>query len=275
MIERAYHPLNRTDAIDAYLNGAFTEKDLYTAFRDNNYNDATAKRMVEIQKVKFARRINNLTGVWSIKKTIKAYKDGTIDGLTADRLLEPLMVNVEQRQKVISDSDDEVKADGRAAVIKRVRRAFLTGAMDDIEARKKMTARRIPAVRQEDLIDRWIEERDGRYKEPVAAMVLKWVQFQVTTKEEARQRLLRLGYPSYDADRMIAVAVEQGTDRVASKVDATVTRRNKTLAGVRARQKASNLTITERQRELEAQAARIVEEQEALRLELIDRLSPK
>lgn len=275
MIARSYHPINRTDAIAAYMNGGFNELELYHAFRDNNYNDQTAKRMVELQKLALGKRIASQTGLWTIRKTIKAYQDGTIDGLTCDRLLTPLMPVPEDRVKAIRDADDEVRSSGIATVIKRYRRGLMTGLVTEGECRSALLDAGVTTQRTGDLISGWVHERDGRYKEPAATQILKWVTYQVVTVKVASERLDRLGYAQEDVARMIDLAILQGRDRVASTYDATTNRREKTYKSAKERIKATDSNLTARQLALELRARQVADELELIRAELIDRDGPK
>lgn len=275
MIARSYHPINRTDAIDAFVNGSFSETDLYHAFRDNNYDRDTAIRMVGIQKVKLARRVNTLTGVWSIRKTIKAYQDGTIDGMTCDQLLAPLLVDPNQRNQAIKDADVEVRAQGVAASIKRYRRAVLTGLMSDGMVMAALKDAGVPVARIPDLMQRWSEERAGRYREPAATQILKWIAYQVVSVADARERLFRLGFVEEDIDRMIALAVVQGRDRVLAEYDGSVRRKEATYKSVKERRKAIDSALNARALALEKQALDVADEMELVRAELGDRLKPK
>lgn len=275
MIARSYHPINRSDAIQAFLNGAFTEAELYESFRDNNYDEPTARRMVDIQKVALGKRVTAQTGVWTVRMTIQQYERGTIDGVTCDRLLTPLLPDAAQRARAILDADEHVKAQTKEQQIKRFRRALITGAEATPTVRQSLVDIGVSLSRSIDLITQWEAERDGRYKEASAAQILKWITYQVVSVEQGKERLSRLGYIPQDIDRMAALATVQGNDRVGSQYDASVGRKEKTYKSVKERQKATDAALTLRQKQLESQARALAEEAELIRAEFIDRNGPK
>lgn len=236
LLSVSYHPINRTDGIAAYLSGAFSEDDLYHCFRDNGYDDPTAKTMVKIQVVASARRNNNLTGVWSIKETIKAYKDGVIDGLRADLFLQPLMPNPVERAKALQLADMQVVADNNRAWIGQIKREYIFGATNDEQCVKRLTDFGVNAQRAKDLNDTWRAARVGKFREPSAKQVLGWLTYGIISAPDCFSRLDQLGFQKSDIDRMITQAIIGWGERVEKKIEKSqkrVDEINKSMKDVR------------------------------------------
>lgn len=205
------HPINRTDAIDAYHAGAFTEEDLYEALRDNSYDEINAQRVVDIQKVKRGRRLANLTGVWTFRKIVKAYQDGTIDGVRADQLLTPLLTDPQQRQDVLSSANEEVQANVRKQGIVKARRGYFVGEWDREQTRKSLLDLKVEPARVEQLIQKWEFERTGRFREPTVRLLVQWYVVGAISQDELFRRCSNLGFNNDDCRRIVIQANDSST----------------------------------------------------------------
>lgn len=270
----SYHPINRTDGIQAYLSGAFTVDQLYHCFRDNGYDEATAKTMVDIQVTAAARRNNNLTGLWSIKKTINAYMDGIIDGVKADAFLVPLMPNPAERTRALQLADQEVVAGNNREWLRYERRRYIFGETDDRQCIEALEARGVTARRAADLNDTWRALRVGRFREPTAKMVLGWLAKGIINTSDCFTRLDRLGYKTEDINRMINQGIIDWGERIEGKIDKYEKKKEKITKSMKDMRKST-------ESELSAQAAvlqaRITDYQNNLanvRKEMSDRAIP-
>lgn len=207
------HPINRTDAINAYQANAFDEKQLYEAFRDNNYSPDDAQRSVDIQKTIRGRRFANLTGVWTFRKIVQSYQQGIIDTDKADALLKELMPDAVLRQDILSKANDEMNAKVKVTKIKKARRAFFTGEWTQDETRKYLDDIGVEPQRIHQLIDTWDAERTGRFREATVEMLRKWFVINVITQDDMYGRLIRLGFSDIDTRRIIAQAVDDSVQR--------------------------------------------------------------
>lgn len=198
------HPITRTDAIDAYHSGAFTEDELYNAMRDNMYSPENAQRLVDIQKVKRARRITNLTGAWSIRKILNEFRKGTIDRRKANDLLEPLIVDANQRADALDKCTDEVWSQVRAAGIKKARRAFFVGEWDARQTENELERLGVEGTRIAQLLAWWESDRTGRFREPTVRMLVDWMRIGAISDQECYRRAVNLGFNEVDASRIVA-----------------------------------------------------------------------
>lgn len=219
ILDVSYHPINRTDAIDAYFSGSFTEDNLYHAMRDNGYTDVDAKRLVAIQKAKRGGRLANASGIWTQRQILAAYMDGVIDGMKCDRLLEPLVVDPGVRQTLITAADTRVEARVTAAEIARIKRSYMVGMFTDLQAQQALANVLVTESRRGGLVRQWNSARQGRLREPTAKMVIDWATGGVISLTDMFTRLQNLGYIDSDISRMVAL-VQKKSDTTAQKATA-------------------------------------------------------
>lgn len=244
------HPINRTDAIDAFQANAFTEKDLFEALRDNSYSEENAERLVNIQKIKRGRRLANLTGVWTFRKIIKAYQDGTITRAKADTLLSDLLPDPAQRQSELGRADDEVHAKNRAVAIKKAKRAFFTSTWDHKRTRDYLLAHDVPEERIGDLLTQWEEDRTGRFREPTVRLLVQWFTAGVISQDDLFRRSLNLGFTEIDASRIVAQAVDTDVRRRRGDMYQTKAGYKSVVQNMKQAERSDNEFLIERRAEI-------------------------
>lgn len=272
LIAISYHPMTRTDALAAYHADAMDATELIDRLRDTGLDEPTAERVVEIQRITKARRAANISGVWTIRKVAKAYKDGALLAFDADAMLQPLIPDAQQRFDLLRGVDAEIDADTRRARIKRIRREHLTGARPDAQIEAQLLGMRIPQLRIDSMMAQWQDDRTGRLKEPAAKMVVDWLKAGVVTAEVAHERLMRIGYMREDADRMVTMGLkgqELAADQRARKVQADVRR---IIKDQRQAARESKEELEKAQRSAEKEAERLAKEIERIRKELMSRM---
>lgn len=206
-IEVSYTPINRTDSVRAYMIGAFNEERLYHAFRDVRYSERDARTLVEFYKQDKARRVRNISGVWSIKKIVRYYKAAVISRDTAAELLQPLQPNRAGVDEILNAADLELQADIRATNIKGLRRGFMVGEYSEPEVYGSLKLWQLDDAQAARLAKLWTVERDTRFKMPTVAQIAAWVKAKLIGVEQARIRLKNFGYKQEDADRIILKAL--------------------------------------------------------------------
>lgn len=274
LLDISYHPITRTDAIDAFLSGAFDRDQLYHVFRDNGYDDPTAQTMVRIQETKKARRDNNLTGVWSIRKTINAYREGVIDANEADRLLTPLLPNAQTRRDALDLADREAEAGIQRSRIKRLKRGYIFGAYDDGAINQALIAIGVTPLKARQLRESWHEDKLGKYREPTARMIVGWLRTGVIVTGDAVARLLLLGYAQWDVDRMVNQAVIEWAERQEGKIDKAEKRADKIAKSTKTVRKLNQTQLQDQLAEAEAEIARRNADIGRIRKEMSDRGLP-
>lgn len=208
LIAVSYTPINRTDAVRAYMMGAFTDEQLYDSFLNTRYSERDARLMLDFYRKDKARRLRNVSGSWSARKVMRYYKGGLLTEQEAKALLADVLPNLHLVNVTIHEAQLEMQADQRAQMIKATKRGFILGEYTADQVRRQLEKWGVEAAAVKRLIDLWTVERDGRLKQPTVAMLGKWVAKSIITVEECQRRLRNLGYGAADSDRIIAAALK-------------------------------------------------------------------
>jgi len=268
LIAISYHPITRTDAVDSYHSGAIDRNQLLTFMLDNGYAPDNAERLVQIQEVKRARRLSNLSGVWTIRKVLSAYKRGEINGLKADDLLRPLIADPGQRQLQLQGAQDELDSQTRGEAIKALQRAYFVAAIEEPQARDQLRQLGMDDFQAERLVMGWDAKRRGRFREPSAKMVIDWMRLGVITPEVAHVRLTRLGYERPDVDRMVWQGMVVHGDRLRAEADRAEAKMRRIIKDARDAHRAGTDALEKRRKELEKQLKELEKERERVSGEL-------
>lgn len=262
------NPINRTDSVRAYMIGAFDEERLYHAFRDVQYSDRDARTLVEFYKQDKARRGRNLSGTWSVRKTIRYYKSGWVNREQAFDLLRPLFPSDRATNDTLELADQELAADLRAAQLKALKRGFLYGEFSERTTAQLMRQFGMDGPQAERMLALWTVERDGRFRQPTIAMLTKWLKANIIDVEQMRARLVNLGYRLTDADRIIASALKwsyEGEAPTPDELSGAVTEM------IRSQKEAKGKATSW----LQDQAKKLEQSLIRVRAELLRRLSPR
>lgn len=203
-LEVSYAPITRTDAIRAYMIGAFTSERLYHAFRDNGYNDEDAKTLLRVFEQDKARRISNQTGTWTIRKVVRYYKAGGITRAQAAAFLYPLQPDSVAIEAVLAAADAELDADTRQARIKGLRRGYFVGEYSEKEVITSLAEWGVDRRQVDRLLVMWTVTRDTRFKELTVTQITDLAKKGLLTAVEMHRRLMNLGYTRNDADLLTA-----------------------------------------------------------------------
>jgi hypothetical protein len=212
LIAVSYSPINRTDAVRAYMMGAFSDEQLYDSFLNTRYSPRDAKLMLSFYKQDKERRLRNVTGSWSARKTISYYKNKLITREEAEQLLAGLVPSRALVVKTLEEAELEMNAAERGVRLKALKRGYMLGEYPESDLIAIMTRWGLDQEQADRLRVVWSIERDGRLKQPTVAMLSKWLHTSIISVEEARNRLFNLGYKLADADRIIAAALKMNYD---------------------------------------------------------------
>jgi len=192
---------------------------------------------------------------------IKAYKDGSINYGEAVTLLQPLIADGSQITDTLKAADTELKADTTARWIRKVRKAYLVGEYDTVQAGVSLKSLGVDPSRAAELVELWRADRDGRYKEPAVGMLRKWAMDGLITADDMYNRLTRLGYNELDANRIIAATQHDINVAATKEFEKVMHQLEKNYKDSKAVQKAT-------QAELEKRLAAIQKEQEKIQKEI-------
>jgi hypothetical protein len=261
----AYVPMTKTDAVRAYEIGYFNDDQLYHVMRDNRHDEVTARTMVGFYNQQRNRRLSNSSGVWTIRKILKAFKEGTLTSDEAFAQLHPLMSDVRQRQQALDGADREVKAERMGRWIKVYRRAYFVGEASDVRTRTDLTNLGLDPKRIDDLLDEWYSDKVGRYREATAGKLIKWAVLNIISADELYKRLRTLGYSDIDANRMIYEAMDRQNKQTVNEINKIVKDLEKRFKDKAQARKATRDELEKRLKELDKERERIMKEQERRR----------
>lgn len=216
MIDAAYVPINRTDAVRAYTIGAFTADRLRDAFLDIGYSPESSDTLVKFHSQDKARKRAFVTGSWSARKIGTYYKKGYINRAKAEELMSPLMADQWEVGRTLDMADDEMAADTRASAVKGVRRGLIAGEHSNREARDLLIKFGVSQTQADSLVTSWAIERDTRYKRVSIKQATEMLEAGLISPDELKRRARNLGYVARDADLIVAKAlgIEGGADGI-------------------------------------------------------------
>lgn len=210
LLDVSYRPITRTDATRAFLIGSFNETQLRSSLLDNGYSPENAELLVNYYRLQRQQRIGNVGSGWTVRKLVKYYQLGRISQAETITRLRKLVDTEEQIRAIIESADQTIEADRRGRVITTLRRGFLVGEMDWVEATDALKENGVDWVTAQRLVDDWTIDRDGRFKQPSTEQVLQWMRKRLIPVGEAMRRLGNLGWKRADGEKMIELAVMQG-----------------------------------------------------------------
>lgn len=267
----SYNPMTRTDAIGAFMANVMSAEELHHRLRDTGLDEPTAKRTVELQSALRARRVANVTGVWTVRKICNAYREGAINGVQADGLLLPLIPDPQQRASVISGTDTERQANVNRARLKALRRRFIQGYHTNAVAFAQLVAMGMAPPVAQQLVDLWDQEHRYPRREATAKMISEWVTQRILSADAAFTRLGNLGYSNEDATLIVHSALVKTVEKVGAEYRRAKQEIKTIISDQRAAQRAAERELTEREKELEKVIKKLEEERERIQKELESR----
>jgi hypothetical protein len=261
----SYQPITRTDAVRAYLIGTLDDAQLRHRFLDLGYTDQDARELVRFYGAQKRQRLANTTGTWTTRKITRMFKEGAIGRAEVERRLLRLLGSERAVQEMVDDVLAEMEADNRRRAVQAVRLAYRYGVYDRGEVQHQLSLLGSAGPQAHALVEAWTIERDSRYRQPTVKMITDWVRQMIISTEEARRRLMNLGYSEPDATAITAAAVMGKVP----EDDAAAAAADPRTAGVVRNARAARQTT---QRGLEERAAALQREMIRIRNEINRRL---
>lgn len=268
VLATSYLPMNATDAQAAFLADTMDAAELERRYLDIGYDRPTAARKVKIQVDLKARRVANLSGVWTIRKIVSAYKEGALTRFAADGLLAPQMTDAKQRADLLDGADAELDSDWRRAKLARIRRSYMVGETDEKKTVGALIGMNIGAQKAQTIVDKWTEEKNGRLREPTAMKIIKWVRQKIMTPDEGWERLLTLGYMATDARRMVYEGIIELNQDALTEQRRVEAERRRIIKDARQAKKEDRAELEKRLKELEKQQKDQQKERDRIQKEL-------
>lgn len=204
MLAISYHPLTNSDARRAYMLGQFTESQLTESMLNNGYSPSDTKLLVEFFKAEKDKTLSIQSGVLSIRKIVKFYKDGAINATEFDQELWSLIPDEHTRQQLFDRTNLEQEAEIRQSCIKYIHKKYMFGELNHAQAELELLQIGVYADQVTRILQKWNCEKDNRLREPRVAMLCDWYTKGYLSNQEYIRRLENLGYSENDSYRIAA-----------------------------------------------------------------------
>lgn len=199
----SYLTMTRMELKQAYFIDSMTREQVYHGLRDVGYDDYGANQILTFYDAQKMQRALATTGLLTTKKIIAAYMDRTIQHADAVNLLRTNGLNDERIVQILDSADTERAIRRKKKVIESIRRRYTVGDMGAEQVIGVLTAYGIETELADPLARQWEEDLQVRGKEITATMLCKWHGRGLITVEQFYLRLVRVGYSTIDAARIV------------------------------------------------------------------------
>jgi hypothetical protein len=228
LIGLSYHPLTRVDVRRMLRIGTITPAEAKSAYLDQGYDELNAQRLADfsVQEAAFSR--NQKGHARAVSAVIRAYRAGAIGrdeaGAQLYLLFQPQRPGAGQAPpptfdtaRALGKEDPQVQRELGIADLERaaqrakeqqraVRAAFISGELDEPQARDVLGRAGTDSDRAAELVRDWGLVRLVRARRLTAPQTLSLAAQGLLSIDEAAERLKRLGYPGDDAAVLVARA---------------------------------------------------------------------
>jgi len=214
----SYRPLTRTDAQRAFQIGALTEDELLGVYQDEGYALENARILVNFTKQLVAERNFKRPLPPRVNKAIKYYLDGihTINQL--EDYLNFYRVDDARQKDILKYARDERKMIIYKNNIDCIRRAYMLGAHDDVQAKAALVNIGMDAALAGENVDLWWCKKKGKAREVSAAKLCEWREKKLITSEQQLRRLVNLGYSVDDATKIVQECESDISERAYKRI---------------------------------------------------------
>ena len=197
LIAISYRPYTRVDIRRMHDTGVLSEAEVYDAYRDIGYNDARARTLTD-----FTIELNRddpdplepLDGL-TRSAVISAYKDGLIDRITAEGLLEAEGVGPDARLIYLNDAELDIEKELRNDQSQTLLIEYENAAISLREAVIALRALPLTPLENEKVELKLRRITAKRTKLPSKADLQKMYKNSVIGKGTFKDQMERLGYP--------------------------------------------------------------------------------
>lgn len=192
LIAISYRPLTRVDVRRAYRLGRLTGKQYVEAYRDLGYTKEKAEILLRFGK--------ELRYQWLRRRAIiKHYVDGVTTWDEVERHLGRYRVTRQELGDLQREALLRIKARTSAACTRALKRRYLTGELDEGEARLALVQSGTDHSGATQILSGWKCEKDARGRAFNATTVCRLAERGLIGPEEVITRYVRLGYSERDA----------------------------------------------------------------------------
>jgi len=196
--------LTRVDVRRLYELGIFNEDDVFFAYIEAGYSEEHAKVLTEFTILQvISEEINKVRN-----ELIEAYVDGAISLDELRSYLEGLHINKTAVEVLLAYAEWKKSNELRKKIIKAIRERFLDGDLDEVGVTTELAKWGFRVEEINRYLDLWGEERRAKRKYLTKTEIVKAFKKGIFDWDEAKKRLVTLGYEEEDAEVLLKLAGE-------------------------------------------------------------------
>lgn len=213
MMNIGYQPLTRTDLSRAYAIRAVDDAELKSGLMDGGYQDADADILV-----RFYRRQRKLARVRTMGRLtprimVGKYAKGYISRSDLETYYLTLEYTLDEVDEALKFADLERSYQNRQAIVTRTKGEYRSGLIGPDVARNALINSGISLAEANMLISQWAPAKSPRSKQVSATQLCAWRSKRIITPEQQLQALIRVGYESIDAHRIVETCEAELTEK--------------------------------------------------------------
>lgn len=199
----SFRRLTRVDARRAYEVDAMDDTEFMEQLLDLGYQKSDAEKLFTFFKIEKERKLKAKMGFPPPAFWTKQYIAMNITQDEYEEALYDLDIPQETVNRMVDFGQTQRRFNAREQIIKTTKQQFVAGLISEDEARSRMANEGIPSELVGELLPTWYRVVKIRKKEIPAATLCKWRSLNVITPGQQTQALIRLGYSTEDARRIV------------------------------------------------------------------------
>ena len=196
ILNTSFTLLTRVDIRRFFELGVISREAVVDEFVRRGYSDEDSDRQAEFADKNLTRKIRN-------SPVVKSYARGEIPEADLRVELQRLGARPAAEQEGVDAGKRLLSIDTRKKCLRSLRKRFLLGDFDVLEARDLVIGLGLDADQAQVIVNGWACERDHRDKLASANVLCGWLERGAITAGEMVERLIRLGWDDQDALRLL------------------------------------------------------------------------
>lgn len=225
LLSVSYHPITNTDARRAFQIGFLTYDELVSRTRDNGYSPADAEMLARFFQAERERSITASTGVGSPRWILQAYVEGMIDYTQADGQLREYFPDPTVRANQLRKADFKASVETTRAAVRTSVKRFVMGEIDQPRLETDLGVVGVGPLGRQRIVSKAVAQRDGHKKEPRVTMIIDMYVRSMISRDQAYERMWRLGYFDADINNMLRLGAAKEQERQAVRAATEANRR--------------------------------------------------
>lgn len=197
-------PLTRTDVRRAYEIDAMSPEEVYEAFRDLGYSEENANVLLRFATKQKERGNVRKKGRILPSRIAIMYEQFVVTKDEAIALLTQAGLSREDATETINISDVKVKAATKGKCLKEIRKRYMYGDIEESQLSKSLLDIGMSQEQAVEYVKSMKCERANRHKEATASQLCEWFSRGLINRDSYKIRLLRIGFPTQDVERIIS-----------------------------------------------------------------------